>query len=382
MDETAGSGEADRARIGREYFSYVRGLCAAASISTITELIVNFDWFLSVPWWMKVVRISITLLAVGYWWALPRYDPQLRHAFTVGISFFILRSVTLAQVAEPHNAAFFYSIALVAVTTLAQTRRDILITLVVGALAFLIARDGLIPPKAYLGFGIATLFAGYFGMSFLSFRGRLFELLSRLKGQTRTDQMTGLKNRRALHDDLEEDFRRLQRNGTLFSLLLIDVDHFKKVNDRYGHAAGDALLKALAADLRAGIRNLDRFGAGEDRVYRFGGEEFAVIVPNADMDAAAKVADRLRRRIESTRFDADPDAGPLPGAGMTISAGIATATRGMHWSELYNAADLALYRAKNLGRNRVERADRAAPGVVAPDAVASAMPARADANSG
>lgn len=372
MDETAGSGEEDRARIGREYFSYVRGLCAAASISTLTELIVNFDWFLSVPLWMKAIRISITLLAVGYWWALPRYDVQLRHAFSVGISFFILRSVTLSQVAEPHNAAFFYSIALVAVTTMAQTRRDVLITLAVGAAAFLIARHGQIPPKAYLGFGIATLFAGYFGMSFLSFRGRLFELLSRLKGQTRTDQMTGLKNRRALHDDLEEDFRRLQQDGTLFSLLLIDIDHFKTVNDRYGHAAGDALLKALAGDLRAGLRHLDRFGAGEDRVYRFGGEEFAVILPGADMEGAARAAERLRRHIEQARFDADTKAGPLPEGGITISAGIATAERGMHWSELYTAADLALYRAKHLGRNRIERADRAASKAAPLDVVTSA----------
>jgi len=369
MDETAGSGEADRTRIGQEYSSYVRGLCAAASVSTLTELIVNFDWFLSVPWWMKAVRISISMLAVGYWWAIPRFDPGLRYAFAVGISFFILRTVTLTHVVEPQNAAFFYTIALVAVTTMAQTRREVLITLAVGALAFLMARQGQIPPKAYLGFGIATLFSGYFGMSFLKFRSRLFELLSRLKGQTRTDQMTGLKNRRALHDDLAGDFLRLRRDGTLFSLLLIDVDHFKTVNDHYGHAAGDALLKALAADLRAGVRVLDRFD-DEDRgrVYRFGGEEFAVILPNADIEIASRVAARLRRRIEATRFGTEPVEGPVPDGGMTISAGVATVASGMHWSDLYNAADLALYRAKSLGRNRVERADRAPPDGTVPAA--------------
>ena len=135
------------------------------------------------------------------------------------------------------------------------------------------------------------------------------------------------------------------------------------MNDRYGHGAGDAILKLLASEIRHDVRAMDPVYAGASNVYRFGGEEFAVILPSMDLDGASVAAERLRRRIHAKQFQADPLAAPIPGGGVTISVGVAGAETGSGWSEVYSAADQALYRAKDLGRNRVERADRLAPDV-------------------
>ena len=310
MNKSAQTGDQEDAIYSGEYFAYVRGLFAAASILGVAELGLNFDWFLGVPLWLKVVRVSLTVIAIGYWLGAPRYDPVMRHAFKVGLLFLFLRILTLSHAAEPLNVAFYFPVALIALMTIATTRREIWAALVICVGSLLIARAG-----------------------DLLFRARLFEVLALLKDQTRTDQLTGLKNRRALQDDIESGFRLLESDGTGFSLLLIDVDHFKKVNDRYGHGAGDAILKLLASEIRHDVRAMDPVYAGASNVYRFGGEEFAVILPSMDLDGASVAAERLRRRIHAKQFQADPLAAPI------------------------------LYRAKDLGRNRVERADRLAPDV-------------------
>lgn len=361
MSDSVRTGDEDDSRYGREYFSYVRGLFLAASVLSILELWLNFDWFLSVPLWLQAVRISITVIVVGYALYMPRIDPIPSHAFRVGILFFLLRAMTLSYALEPYNIAFFYTVAIIALMTLASFRHEVWVALVVGSVSLLLARNGQLPDRAYMGLTLVTLFAGYFGLSFLRFRERLFELLSLLKDQTRTDQLTGLKNRRALQDDIENGFRLLESEGTAFSLLLIDVDHFKRVNDLHGHAAGDAILKALAYEIRHDVREMEPADAGMGTVYRFGGEEFAVILPGIDVDGASIAAERLRRRIDGNQFEADPLKKPISAGGVTISIGIAGAEVGTGWSEVYSTADQALYRAKDLGRNRVERADQPTP---------------------
>ncbi|MEQ8332128.1 GGDEF domain-containing protein [Nisaea sp.] len=358
MNKSAKTDDQEGTIYSGEYFAYVRGLFAAASVLGVAELCLNFDWFLGVPLWLKVVRVSLTVIAIGYWLGAPRYDPVLRHAFKVGLLFLFLRILTLSHAAEPMNVAFYFPVALIALMTIATTRREVWAALAICVVSFLIARAGDLPVRAYLGLSLVSGFAGYFGLSFLRFRARLFELLALLKDQTRTDQLTGLKNRRALQDDIESGFRLLESDGTGFSLLLIDVDHFKKVNDRYGHGAGDAILKLLASEIRHDVRAMDPVYAGAGTVYRFGGEEFAVILPNTDLEGASVAAERLRRRIHAKQFQADPLESPIPGGGVTISIGVAGAEPGSGWSEVYSAADQALYRAKDLGRNRVERADQ------------------------
>ena len=157
------------------------------------------------------------------------------------------------------------------------------------------------------------------------------------------DHLTGLANRRAFFETAELEVGRWKRQPRALSLIMIDVDHFKAVNDTYGHPAGDAVLRGLAATLAATFREVDL-------VARIGGEEFVVLLPSAELAGAAAVADRVRRKIEAQVIDA---AGvPLR---CTVSAGVATMSADVaDLAGLMKRADQALYAAKGSGRNRVE----------------------------
>jgi diguanylate cyclase (GGDEF)-like protein len=154
-----------------------------------------------------------------------------------------------------------------------------------------------------------------------------------------TDGLTGCVNRRSFEMQLERDLRLATRMRQPVSLIMLDIDHFKRVNDTHGHDAGDAALRFLADVLRDELR-------GVDTAARYGGEEFAVILPQANLDGALIVAERLRARLETTE---------VPGIGhITASFGIATFP--LHAStrdQLVSTADRALYEAKHEGRNRV-----------------------------
>jgi len=170
--------------------------------------------------------------------------------------------------------------------------------------------------------------------------GRLYESTKQL---SITDGLTKLYNHRFFQDALKREFSRSQRHQSALALALLDIDHFKKVNDMYGHQQGDIVLQELARILRGQVRNLDV-------VARYGGEEFAVIMPDAAQDVALHVAERLRAAVESHQVEGL--TGPLR---VTISVGVAVvphAAIGVP-AELIAAADRALYRAKGQGRNRV-----------------------------
>jgi len=154
-----------------------------------------------------------------------------------------------------------------------------------------------------------------------------------------TDRLTGLYNRVKLDETLSIECQRVQRYGHGVAVLLLDVDHFKKVNDVHGHQAGDSVLVALARLLREHTRTVDVVG-------RWGGEEFLVVAPGTDLEGARELADKLLRHIGSHVF-------PVVGR-CTASFGGAICQPGETPSSLLGRADQALYRAKALGRNRVE----------------------------
>lgn len=163
-----------------------------------------------------------------------------------------------------------------------------------------------------------------------------------------TDSLTGLYNRRYLETHFEEVMRDLSGPAKPISILIMDVDHFKNVNDVHGHAAGDLVLKGLAHRVMGGIR-------GFDTAIRLGGEEFVVLMPNVDNRAATGAANRLRSMVEEQPFDIAENGDPLS---ITISIGVATCIAGeVSLEEQLERADRALYAAKNGGRNRVESAD-------------------------
>ncbi len=171
-------------------------------------------------------------------------------------------------------------------------------------------------------------------------------LLTRL---TQTDALTGLKNRRALDEVLENEWGRLQRNDGCLSLLFVDADNFKQYNDRHGHAQGDIALKHLAECIN---RHTRRRG---DLAARYGGEEFVVVLPDTSEMGAVQIAEAIRREVEY----GEPSAPLRTIPPFTVSIGCATGRRSHPSSleELTNAADLALYAAKRNGRNGVVCAD-------------------------
>ncbi|MFN2462492.1 MAG: diguanylate cyclase [Candidatus Dormibacteria bacterium] len=158
----------------------------------------------------------------------------------------------------------------------------------------------------------------------------------------RIDKLTGLYNRRHMEDQIDVLLHTAARAASPASLLMLDVDHFKSINDRHGHAMGDGALRVLADAIRVALRPSDICG-------RWGGEEFVVLLPNTDVATAVTIGDRLRQSAAETPF-ASEDSGPLP---LTISVGVAGSVANDLPQTLVARADAALYRAKAAGRNVV-----------------------------
>lgn len=169
-------------------------------------------------------------------------------------------------------------------------------------------------------------------------------LQRQLSDQANRDALTGLYNRRYLDSTLERELARCQREGLPLSLMLIDLDHFKRINDTYGHAVGDIVIQKVAEAMLA-------IAPDQAMTARFGGEEFVMLVPNASIDRAQQLAEKVRTSIERLRLVRRHDK--LEIAPFTISVGVALRQREESIEPLFDRADKALYRAKHNGRNCV-----------------------------
>lgn len=178
------------------------------------------------------------------------------------------------------------------------------------------------------------------------------ELVSKnklLEQLSTTDPLTGLRNRRYLTEVLSVEFLRAKRYRMPLSVVMADIDHFKAVNDRHGHAAGDAVLEAVGGILRRRLRGSDHGG-------RYGGEEFLMVLANSEAEGAATFAERLRQEVEATELGGESGSA----ISVTLSLGIATLSPAHQTpGDLVSDADEAMYRAKQAGRNRIEAAEAA-----------------------
>jgi diguanylate cyclase (GGDEF)-like protein len=176
------------------------------------------------------------------------------------------------------------------------------------------------------------------------------QLFHELRRGSQHDDLTGLGNRRLLRIRLEDELHRAERFGEAVSILAIDIDYFKALNDRHGHPTGDASLRKLAGLMTRNLRRIDT-------IARIGGEEFVALLPRTTLTSAAQVAEKLRSIVERTEF---PGGEGQPDGTLTISVGVAALRPDESGSDLLSRADTALYEAKDRGRNRVVTASQSA----------------------
>ena len=157
------------------------------------------------------------------------------------------------------------------------------------------------------------------------------------------DALTGLHNRRYLESHLATMLHNASQRGRPLSLMILDIDFFKRVNDTYGHDAGDEVLKGFSQRVKSVVR-------GGDLVCRMGGEEFVVVMPDTEEAVGRKVAERIRQAIERDTFQIDAAGRRIP---VTVSIGLSSRGQDISPDLLFKRADNALYRSKNEGRNRV-----------------------------
>ena len=215
----------------------------------------------------------------------------------------------------------------------------------------------------YVVLAVTLLWLAFFG----SYVGRLREMVSRRNAELAMalrqnrelaihDDLTGAYNRRHIIQVLEQEQLRAKRTGRGFCICLMDLDHFKEINDRFGHLSGDDVLKQFAARVAGEIRVLDRVGRddgaepGEAGTFgRYGGEEFLLVMPETGMEGAQACAERNPKKIDETEFHTEGGA-----LRMTVSCGVTAYRNGEGMRAMLARADQALYLAKELGRNRVE----------------------------
>jgi len=179
------------------------------------------------------------------------------------------------------------------------------------------------------------------GGRILLLQDELLAARERLRIEATHDSLTGLLNRGATLDALEKEIARSGRDPATITLIMSDLDHFKEINDTYGHAVGDLVLKEAARRMRASTRTYDSIG-------RYGGEEFLVVAPGCDLAAGVELAERLRACVCASQV-----AWASGSVAVTVSLGVASSTDATSAAGLLRSADEALYRAKLSGRNRV-----------------------------
>ncbi|TDQ51144.1 GGDEF domain-containing protein [Permianibacter aggregans] len=314
----------------------VFGACTVAVISPFAAY-----RFLSGNFWVGVLDTLLVLLIGGvvvYAWRSGNNE-------RAGRVLVLVSSVGACASSELLGVAGLFWMSTAIVTNFFLTRHRLYAaTITLAAIIFLVV-DG----RAFssvpqmVSFTATALLLGTLSY-IISFR---YDLQHRKLEQLATrDPLTGALNRRIMTVELQRAVDTFKRDVNPVSLILIDLDHFKQINDRHGHDAGDQVLVRFAHLASEHIRQVDRF-------FRFGGEEFLLLLPNTDWHGAEHFAEKLRQQMEQDLKS--------PGGRVTISIGAAVLKNGEDWPCWLARADAALYKAKSLGRNRAELDEHGAP---------------------
>lgn len=320
-----------------------------------------WDWYVDPRGWRNAFVIrgvgSIIILATGLTQLLAKridWAPLISKVrYTAGV-------VAVAGALAVLDRGFLVGIAgLVAVMLsapyIAIDRRDVLVMniapMALTAAIMAAARlDRFAVVNSVIFMVLAVLVSLLLARVFESSNRRGFALEQELKREARTDALTGLPNRRSLEEAASMEVKRSARTGSPFAVVICDIDRFKSINDRFGHDAGDRVIKTVAENLRRVMRETDALG-------RWGGEEFLALLPDTDAAEAAVLAERMRKEVGDAWM-------PIPEAEfVTISLGVAslqaTPEDPGQWERVVRDADHAMYRAKAAGRNRAEVAQAA-----------------------
>ena len=298
---------------------------------------------------------SMTIFTVGsmvFWWLLRgRKTWFLRIAWPYECFCMLEYASALYYVSSDEFRVIWFLTNIPGVYLLLGRRAGFVVTLLT-AIALVLANSAL--PAPYSPNAIATIVASviYLGLFFHVYVNRSISYFLRMRESNQKlfhlamhDQLTGVLNARAYYQNCDQHMAVAKRAGTAYSVLFIDLDHFKSVNDTHGHAAGDRVLQLAAECISRNVRASDLLG-------RIGGEEFSVFLPNTDMDAAALVAEKIRRAIEALDIDLAPDKH----LHISASIGVARHQRSdQSLQDIQKQADSAMYQAKKAGRNRVSR---------------------------
>jgi len=288
-------------------------------------------------------RAGLALVSIAFiqnvWFIFLHPDPGVRaiaNAVLFAVGYAACARELLIRIEPPKRTAYWITgISYVSLCVLLVVRAAVIWTSHLGEY---VLYESLLVNKASFFLGVMIQFGLTFGFV-LMINHKLIADIHKIASR---DGLTGVFNRRRLEEEAARLVVRCRRTGDALTIMMIDVDHFKSVNDRYGHQAGDEVLRRLAAVAQASIRTDDYFA-------RYGGEEFCLMLLSTTENEALFLAERLRRNYEAT---------PVVFSGKmiqsTISIGVADSTRvGLDFPALVAAADLALYRAKQDGRNRV-----------------------------
>lgn len=346
------------------YLMFLVPMCIAVQAGSS-----NMGWWGVVGFTSVAVSVNLlALLAIASGWSKRFADPSLLVPQLVAALLMALAMIHFFE-GEARSVLLLLFVAIFFFGLFGLTTRQYLrltTGTAVGYLALstweLVGRDAptqdwLMEAIRFSALVIITIWMSFVGGYIASIRRRLAaqrdaleKANSKLRELSIRDELTGLYNRRHLTERLEQESERGRRYGQGFSVALIDIDHFKVINDSHGHAVGDEVLVQFAGILRLQARFIDHVGQAPERTLgRFGGEEFMIILPGTSLAGARICLERMRAAVAQAPFETS--AGPVA---ITFSAGLAEQRPDEAAEDLLQRADKALYRAKEGGRDRLE----------------------------